>query len=451
MEEWLQLCQSPDLDRFTTWASENSSAEGLKRGSAAMRAQIYRSDCTANGGFRLVKVKKSDAQSIEVLVVGEKSGFWNNALISVDGEGKLDRSGLAPATPPESALPTKLSDAALADAIKSAADRAAQAGLFSGIVVVARGTKPFVTVSEGYADREKRTPITGNTQFTLGSMGKMFTAAAIGQLVDQGKISFNDTVGKFFPDYPNQTIREKATVGMLLSHTAGMGDFLSKRTPEMMKNGVKRASEYMPLYDKDEPSFAPGTSWAYSNAGLALVGAIVEKASGEDYPDYIRKHIFAPAGMINSDPNNIPYSNIALVTPYTKRSATGPTADWHEAEHDVGSPAGGAISTADDLIRFAESLRSGKIVSKAVFDQMTQQHGATPWGGHYGYAMDISDVFGRTVVGHGGGFPGVNTNLHIILDSPYTVVVLANLDPPAEATVGEYALASTVEKAKQGK
>jgi D-alanyl-D-alanine carboxypeptidase len=448
--EWLKLCQSPSADQMTIWLAANLSAEATQRMAPEDRARDLVALCSANGGLRPAHISSSDSSAILLELVGIKSGAWFKMTLAANAAGKLDRTGVAPTTPAESVMPADLSDAALASDVRNTVAKLTEAGLFSGVVTVARGTQTIVSASGGYANRANHTPITSSTRFTLGSMGKMFTAASIGQLVDQKKLSFGDTVGKFFPDYPNTTVRHKVTVGMLLSHTAGLGDFLGKRTPAMMKNGVTRAAEFMPLYDSDEPAFAPGTSWSYSNAGLALAGAIVEKVSGEAYPDYLRKHIFAVAGMPNSDPNNIPGPATQSVTPYTKMTPTGPSADWVEAEHDIGSPAGGAISTADDLVHFADALRTGKLVSAATFNEMTKMRATVPFGDEYGYAMEIHNTYGRTVVGHGGGFPGVSTHLYLILGTPYTVVVLANQDPPAESYAGATVLALVAEKAKRG-
>lgn len=422
---WLEACKTHDFKQIQAWTIAHLSAETAKH---APVDDISREDakrCALDGGYRVGEITHSESGAISLLIVGAKSGRWYGMQFNADGAGRIENAGYWPATPPESTMPKDLGDAAIAARVKALVAEGGESGLFSGIVSVARGTQPIATASAGFANRPRKTPITGSTQFTLGSMGKMFTAASIGQLVDQGKLSFDDKVGKFFPDYPNETVRNTVTVGMLLSHTAGLGDFLGKRTPAMMKNGVKRAAEFMPLFDRDEPQFQPGTNWAYSNAGLVLAGAIVEKVSGEDYPDYLRKHIFAVAGMAMSDPNNIPHVDARMVTPYTRRSKQGPCKDWCEAEPDIGSPAGGAISTADDLIRFADALRNGKLVSPTVFAQMTKP--VRP-GEHYGYAMEIQDVYGRTVVGHGGGYPGVSTHLHFLLDSPYTIVILANQD-----------------------
>ena len=453
MGEWFSMCTAPKLDQLRKWDGEHYSEEIFKFIPADRIAADDVKECTESGGYRVAEVIDSKPDRIRALVVSNKTDAWFNYSLALDKDKaeKIVGFGGGPAAPPENTLPKELSDAAIAREISSFADKLEKAGNFSGIIMVARDGKPILTRAEGYADRASKTPFTPSSQFTIGSMGKMFTSAAVGQLVDQGKLSYDDVVGKFFPDYANKTVREKVTVGMLLSHTAGLKDFLGKRTPQMMKNGVKRAAEFVPLFEKDDLRFEPGTSWAYSNAGLALAGAIVEKVSGEDYPDYIRKHVFEPAGMKDSDPNNIPGPRPHLVVPYTHMSPQGPAPDWHEAEHDIGSPAGGAISTAADLVRFAEALRSGKLVSKATFAKMVQEHGKPTGGfvGSYGYAMEIQELYGRTVVGHGGGFPGVSTHLYMVLDSPYTVVVLANQDPPAAEFVGERAKALVVEKAKK--
>lgn len=450
-KEWLAFCNGPqNIEAWTKWNSANNSPQVLQHMSAEEITRTDAQECVQQGGYRLERITESSPERISTIVVGNKTHLWQRLGVAVEN-GKIRGFGGGPEDMPESSVPKDVSDSGIKKEVEAAVAKLAPAGLASGIVYAARGTQPIFSVTAGYADQAKKSPFTANSQFTLGSMGKMFTAAAIGQLVDQGKLSYDDTVGKFFPEYRNKTVRDKVTVGMLLSHTGGLGDFLMKRTPEMMKNGTKRASEFVPLFDNDEPKFEPGTSWAYSNAGLSLAGAIVEKVSGENYADYIRKHIFEPAGMKDSDPNNIPHAGSRMVTPYTHRTPEGPSDQWVEAEHDIGSPAGGAISTAADLVRFAEALRNGKLVSKATFAQMTSTHGKTPWGGQYGYAMEIDDLYGQKIVGHGGGFPGVNTHLYIYLGSPYTLVTLSNQDPPAADNAAQLAKALLAEKAKQAK
>jgi CubicO group peptidase (beta-lactamase class C family) len=446
--ELLKLCEAPQLHAITQWLRDHMGQQ-VPPGFLEFAGHDIFLGCRLDGGWRVQAVGSSSADALQMDIVGRKSGISYRMRIRATPEGKILGLGSSPAVPPEDSIPQDLSDAAIRHELQQRISLLSAADVFSGIVLVARGDKKIVDIRAGYADRAKRKAFRDRTQFTIGSMGKMFTAVGLGQLVDQHRVSFTDTVGHFFPDYPNQTVRDKVTVGMLLSHTAGLGDFLAKRTPDMLKNGVHRAAEFMPLYDQDEPQFEPGSRWAYSNAGLALAGAILEQASGEDYPDYLRRHVFAPAGMTDSDPNNIPLRSARLVTPYTHQSASGPSATWQEAPRDIGSPAGGAVSTARDLLRFATALRSGKLVSPATLNEMLTAHGEVPGGGQYGYGIDLENVFGSTVVGHSGGFPGVSTHLYIFHAPPYAIVVLSNLDPPAEAYAATEAVGLVAERVKR--
>ena len=446
--QFLKLCDAPQLGAITHWLTVNSAPELAASGRIGPIAYNTYHECTFAGGLRLKTTVESDPSSITVVLIGKKTNIWYRLTLNTNTEGKVAGVGYRPTVPPEGSLPKDLSDSAIRDDLGHFVSRLTEAGRFSGVIIVARGRNPIVTIGAGYADRSKHSLMTGHTQFTLASMGKMFTGVGIGQLVDAHELSYTDPVGRFFPDYPNRTVREKVTVGMLLSHTAGLGDFLGMRTPEMLQNGVKRAAEFMPLYDNEEPAFTPGTSWAYSNAGLALAGAILEKVSGEAYPDYIRRHIFAPAEMTESNPNNVRYRSADLVVPYTHLTPSGPSEAWYEAPADIGSPAGGAISTADDLVRFADALRSGKLVSGATLREMSRNRDPVPGGIPYGYAMDVENVYGSMVVGHNGGYAGVSTHLQIFLDAPYTIVVLENQDPPAEAYVSERAVALVAARVK---
>jgi CubicO group peptidase (beta-lactamase class C family) len=171
-----------------------------------------------------------------------------------------------------------------------------------------------------------------------------------------------------------------------------------------------------------------------------LLGALIEKVSGQNYFDYVREHIYRPAGMTDTDAYELDQDTPDLAFGYTRSEpdASGKR-PWKNNLflHVVkGGPAGGGFSTAPDLIRFAQALRStGKLLRRVESAQTLYTGKLTATQGtpndQYGYGFDTSVINGQRITGHGGGFPGINSNLDIFLDSGYTVAVMSNYDPPA--------------------
>jgi CubicO group peptidase (beta-lactamase class C family) len=269
----------------------------------------------------------------------------------------------------------------------------------------------------------------------------MFTAVSIAQLVEQGKLNFTDTVGKILPDYPNKQVSEKVTIHHLLSHTSGMSDYHGAKYIER-KGVLRQVRDYFPLFVDEPLSFEPGERWQYANTGFLVLGAIIEKASGENYFDYVRKHIFKTAGMTETDFYETDIDTPNLATGYTNFEDLGDdnfqfrlgqrrnTSLYNGAR---GSSAGGSFSTLDDLLRFSLALRGGKLISQKSLDLMTSMKvvarkydaGQTLWG----YGFELENIDGQRVIGHGGGDLGISSALRWFPDSGnYTVVVLSNYD-----------------------
>ena len=166
----------------------------------------------------------------------------------------------------------------------------------SGVVLVAKDGVTVTSKAAGIANKATNAPIDLNTKFNLGSMNKMFTAVAIAQLAQAGKLSFTDTVGKQLPDYPNKEVAAKVTIHHLLTHTSGLGMYWNDKFMAQREK-LLTVEAHLPLFAADPLAFPPGEKFQYSNAGYMLLGAIIEKLSGQDYYSYVQEHIYKPAGM----------------------------------------------------------------------------------------------------------------------------------------------------------
>ncbi len=334
----------------------------------------------------------------------------------------------APAAPlaqqaaPAPAPVATLDDAALAAFIRQRMDELD----YSGAVLFARAGAPVVVAARGLADREAKTPNTVDSKFRMGSMDKMFTAVAIMQLAQQGKVSLDAPFGDYLKDYPNAAMARGVTVHQLLTHTGGVGDIFG---PQFNENRLtlKTLKDYVALYGKRAGEFAPGTRWAYANYGFILLGRIIEEVSGQAYPDYVRDHIFAPAGMTGSgfEPENVAVSGRTKGY-WTVNGVTGlndSTLPW------AGTSAGGGYTTVRDLLAFATALTGGVLMDADHVRLMTTKKA----NGSYAYGFDDLSRDGLRIYGHGGNATGMNGNFWIIGDGQAVIATLSNFDPPEQA------------------
>lgn len=321
------------------------------------------------------------------------------------------------AGPPAS---TTLSDDAAVKAWSAHLDSVTHIGSFSGAAMLMKNEVVLFRSAYGEASRETHTPNRADTKFNLGSINKIFTKVAIGQLAAQGKVQLDQAIDRYLPDYP-KGVASKVTVRHLLDHRGGIGDIFGDAYDRADKSKLLRVTDWIPLF-RDKPlAFEPGTRQEYSNGGYVLLGAIIEKASGEDYYDYIRRHVYMPAGMKNTDHYAQDERVANLAAGYTRQRHPGVTPGPDGLANNAptrpmrGSPAGGGYSTLDDMAAFTRALREGKLLPAGTLVRGLEELAPGPGG--------------RMGLGMGGGAPGLNAAVEMMGD--YTIIVLANLDPPA--------------------
>lgn len=390
------------------------------------------------GGFELEKAEESTATRLSGLVKERSSDQFARFTMDVEPAephhiAKLDLRAIP--RPPEFALP-RMTQSELLQALRAEIQKEVAADRFAGAVLLAKNGNAIFSSACGLADREKKIPNKLNTRFRIGSMNKMFTAVSVLQLVQSGRIQLTDPLGKYIPDYPNKDLASKVTIHHLLTHTGGTGDFFGPQFDAHRKE-LRTLQDYLTLYGKRGLEFEPGSRWAYSNYGFLLLGVVIEKVTGGSYYDYVRDHVYQPAGMVSSgslpEDDLVPERSIG----YTKFGG----GDWRPNTGTLpyrGTSAGGGYSTVEDLLRFANALANHRLLNAHYTELLTTGKVDTPGGGKYAYGFSDRTVAGMRSFGHGGGAPGMNGDLQIYPQSGYVIAVLANMDPPAASRISEF-------------
>lgn len=227
------------------------------------------------------------------------------------------------------------------------------------------------------------------------------------------------------------------TLHHLLTHTSGLGDYFGPEF-DKKKGDIRKLEDYYQFFAGKPLRFEPGQGWGYSNAGMHVAGIVVERVSGKSYYQYLRDHVFGPAGMKDTDNDLREMVTPMLATGYT-RSGTDDVLELEPPSRKnlltlppQGGPAGGAYSTAHDLLKFAQALLGHKLLDAKHTELIMTGKVKPPGGGdsQYGYGFEDGRVAERRVTGHGGGAPGMNAMLRILPETGHVVVVLSNYDPP---------------------
>jgi D-alanyl-D-alanine carboxypeptidase len=428
---WLESFNLGDREAFKNFLEKNYPS-GVERLDRDMQFRQM------TGGFDFRKTEESSPTKLVALVQERRSDQFGRLTLEVEAGDPHRITSLelrAIPRPADFAL-SRLSQNELIAAARKEIDKAFTSDRFAGAVLVVKDGKPVLSEAYGFADREHKTPNTINTRFRIGSMNKMFTAVATLQLVQAAKLGLNDPIGKYLTDYPNKDVASKVTIHHLLTHTGGTGDIFGPEF-EAHRLELRSPQDYLKLYGQRDLKFEPGSRWEYSNYGFILLGAIIEKVSGQSYYDYVREHVYVPAGMTStaSDPESQAVSDRSIG--YTQMDAGGQLKPNTDTLPYRGTSAGGGYSTVGDLARFATAIEQNKLLNAHYTELLTTGKAGTPENG-YAYGFGDRKMNGMRCFGHGGGAPGMNGDLEICPGTGYVVAVLANMDPPAASRISEF-------------
>jgi D-alanyl-D-alanine carboxypeptidase len=335
--------------------------------------------------------------------------------------------------------------ASLAGAIDKAAQAAIAAGESPGLqVAVFKDGQPVLVKGFGSADLELNVKVSNESVFRVGSVTKQFTAVSLLLLAEEGKLSLQDKISKYYPDFPrgNDIVLEQ-----MLHHTSGIHSYTSD--PSFEKEGmVHRTTDEMVEYIAKLPKtqdFEPGTNWSYSNSAYFILGGVVEKVSGTSLAKFFQARLFGPVGMTHSALDDETEIVRGRLRGYSG-AGPGKFSNAPFISMSIPGAAGSIRSTASDLAKWNAALYGDKVLKPASFaamlapgklkdgktsgaamaKEMTAAGAPPAEKPEYGYALFLSEVSGHRKVDHGGGIYGFSSSLSQFPDDHTTVVVLAN-------------------------
>jgi len=276
----------------------------------------------------------------------------------------------------------------------------------------------------GYADVERRVPVTRTTLFRIGSVSKPLTATAVARLVEQGKLDLDAPVQRYVPSFPMKPW--PVTTRALAGHLAGIRHY---RGAEFMLNRrYASVTEGVGIFADDSLLFEPGTRFSYSSYGWNLISAVVEGASGEDFLRYMSTHVFGPLGLTHTAPDRADSLIPDRTRFYDPDSAAG-FVPSRPVDNSYKWAGGGFLSTAEDLVRFGSAMLRPGFVQATTLDLLfTSQR--TRDGQPVGYGIGwflTSDTLGHRLAFHGGGSVGGTTAFGIDRDSRVVIAITSNL------------------------
>jgi CubicO group peptidase (beta-lactamase class C family) len=325
------------------------------------------------------------------------------------------------------------------DAIIELVERYHREGNFSGVCLVTRGDSTIVNQGFGLAHRGFNIPNGPDIRYDIASVTKVFTAAAIMQLVDEASVSLETRVMPLL-GIDDTNISDEVTIYHCLTHTSGIADDADEEAGEDYEllfvdkpnYSIRETRDFLPQFAWKTPVFAPGEGVRYNNCAYVLLGLVIEKASGLIYRDYVRQKIFTPAGMTGAD-----FLAMDGVHPNMAEHYKRVGEDWRKNIYSyppIGSPDGGATVTARDLDRFIRALRSNMLMSENVTSQFLRPHvkrrdvdqGSLCNG--FGFEFKLDSAGNILQFGKEGNNAGVASNLVYFPATDSTCVLLANQD-----------------------